>query len=84
MPYVGLVASRKRGTAVAASLDVSEDDRRRLHTPAGLDIGARTPEEIALAILAEIVSARRAMNSAGRRHSGPRPTTGHEGHCCHE
>jgi len=55
VPYVGLVASRKRGDAVLAALDVA---RTRVHTPAGLDIGARTPEEVALSILAEIVAAR--------------------------
>lgn len=57
--YVGLVASRKRGDSVVAALDVDEADRARVHTPAGLDIGARTPDEVALSILAEIVSERR-------------------------
>ena len=59
VPYVALVASRKRGEAVVADLDVSDADQRRVHTPAGLDIGARTPQEIALSILAEIVASRR-------------------------
>ena len=58
IPYVALVASEVRGEAVRGSLDVSDQDRTRLRTPAGLDIGAETPEEIALAILAEIVSLR--------------------------
>ena len=57
--YVGLVASRKRGEAVVGSLDVDEVARARVHTPAGLDIGARTAEEVALSILAEIVAERR-------------------------
>src|SRR3954454_18117074 len=54
--YVALVASDKRGAAVRESLDVPDALREQLHTPAGLEIGARTPEEIAIAILAEFVS----------------------------
>ena len=56
LPYIGLVASRRRGPAVLASLEVDERMRSRLRTPAGLDIGARTPPEVALSILAEIVA----------------------------
>jgi xanthine dehydrogenase accessory factor len=59
VPYVGLVASRKRGEAVIGSLEVDDPARARVHTPAGLDIGARTPEEVALSVLAEIVAERR-------------------------
>jgi xanthine dehydrogenase accessory factor len=58
VPYVGLVASRKRGEAVVASLYTDAAIRSRVRTPAGLDIGARTPEEVALSILAEIVATR--------------------------
>jgi xanthine dehydrogenase accessory factor len=58
VPYVGLVASRRRGQAVVAALPVAEDVKRRVRTPAGLDIGARTPEEVALSVLAEIVASR--------------------------
>ena len=60
--YVGLVASRRRGAAVVDELrsgELGEDELARLHTPAGLDIGAREPEEVALSILAEIVAVRR-------------------------
>jgi xanthine dehydrogenase accessory factor len=58
--YVGLVASRKRGTAVIEALEVADELREQIHTPAGLDIGARTPGDIALSILAELVSLRTA------------------------
>jgi xanthine dehydrogenase accessory factor len=58
VPYVGLVASRRRGAAVVAALDLSDEERAAIRTPAGIDIGARTPEEVALSILAEIVSVR--------------------------
>ena len=54
--YVGLVASRRRGASVAAALELDDEQARRFHTPAGLDIGARTPGEIAVSIAAEIVS----------------------------
>jgi xanthine dehydrogenase accessory factor len=56
--YVGLVASPKRGAAVVAELRVGDDVKARVVTPAGLDIGARTPEEVALSILADVVARR--------------------------
>ena len=63
VPYVGLVASRKRGGAVLDQLreaGVAEDLLAKIETPAGLDISARTAAEIALSILARIVEVRRA------------------------
>jgi xanthine dehydrogenase accessory factor len=63
VPYVGLVASRRRGAGVLGELKgdgVAQELLDRIDTPAGFDIGARTPEEIALAILARIVQVRRA------------------------
>jgi xanthine dehydrogenase accessory factor len=71
--YVGLVASRKRGEAVLASLDVCGSKLGRIHTPAGLDLGARTHQEIALSILAEIVSTR--PRPSGRPVSGDAPAS---------
>src|SRR5262245_5507682 len=53
VPYIGLVGKQARGEAVVAGLGV--DGAERISTPAGLDIGPRTPEEVALAILAEMV-----------------------------
>jgi xanthine dehydrogenase accessory factor len=61
VPYVALVASPRRGRAVTAELDVADELRARLHTPAGLDIGARTPDEISISILAEIIVDQRAQ-----------------------
>ena len=58
VPYIALVASRRRGAAVLDRLDLGEDQRARVRTPAGLDIGARTAAEIALSVYAEIVAQR--------------------------
>ncbi|HEX6460906.1 MAG TPA: XdhC family protein [Thermoleophilaceae bacterium] len=59
VPYIGLVASRRRGAAVIEELRKSGVEHLdRVRTPAGLDIGARTAEEIALSIVAEIVGSR--------------------------
>jgi xanthine dehydrogenase accessory factor len=57
-PYVGLVASRTRGAAVRALLEErGVPGVATIRNPAGLDLGARTPPEVALSILAEIVQA---------------------------
>jgi xanthine dehydrogenase accessory factor len=55
--FVGLVASSKRGQSVLAELQLSAEERARVHTPVGLKIGAQTAEEIALSVLAEVVRA---------------------------
>jgi xanthine dehydrogenase accessory factor len=51
--YVALVASRRRGRSVIEALDAPDALRDQIRTPAGMDIGARTPGEIAVSILAE-------------------------------
>jgi xanthine dehydrogenase accessory factor len=70
--YVGLVASPRRGEAVLVGLGLDTADRKRVHTPAGIDIGSRTPEEVALSVLAEIVSVRPRPQRPPR--SAPVPT----------
>jgi xanthine dehydrogenase accessory factor len=68
VPYIGLVASPKRGSAILAGLALEPDDLARVHSPAGLDIGARTPPEIALSILAQLT----ALQDAKRPARAPR------------
>nr|WP_205752762.1 XdhC family protein [Cryptosporangium phraense] len=70
VPYVGLVASRRRGAAVVASLEVTDADRARVHYPAGLDLGGRTAPEAALSILAEIVALRSTIDDERRTTVG--------------
>jgi xanthine dehydrogenase accessory factor len=79
--YVGLVASKKRGAAVIDELraeGVSEELLQTLETPAGLDIGARTPAEVALSILARIIEVRRGWS---RGSTTPEAAAG-ETECC--
>ena len=56
--YIGMIGSRKRVLSVFKKLvgeGVSERDLQKVHAPIGLRIGARTPQEIAISILAEII-----------------------------
>jgi xanthine dehydrogenase accessory factor len=63
--YIGLVASRERAYGVIGYLrdrGASEEALARVHAPAGIDLGAIDHEEIAVAILAELVRERAAGN----------------------
>ena len=55
--FIGLVASKRRGEAVLAELDLGPEERKAVHSPVGIWIGARTAEEIALSILADVIRA---------------------------
>lgn len=61
--YIAMVASHKKITGLKASLiksGIDASELERVHSPAGIDIGAVSPAEIALSILAELVAVRRA------------------------
>ncbi len=60
--YLGMIGSRRRTAAVLEHLASEGFDRAeldRVRTPIGLDIGAETPEEIAISIMAEVIELRR-------------------------
>lgn len=72
-PYVAFVGSRRKAATLTARLKeegLAGDKVQRLRSPAGLDIGAITPEEIALSIVAEVVELRRRgrRRAAGENH----------------
>ncbi|HEX6049492.1 MAG TPA: XdhC family protein [Gemmatimonadaceae bacterium] len=59
--YIGVLGSRRRATVLRECLvdmGLTAEDIARVRIPVGLDIGARTPQEIALSVLAEIVATR--------------------------
>lgn len=65
--YLGMIGSRRRVQAVLELLGaqgVAPEKLLRIHAPIGIDIGAKTPAEIALSILAEIVNVRRGGKAA--------------------
>ena len=65
--YVGMIGSKRRTNFVLDKLrgeGASEDQLKKVRAPIGLDIGAVSPEEVALAILAEIVGERRGGSGA--------------------
>lgn len=70
VPYIGLVASRRRGAAVLDALGLDAAERARLHTPAGLDIGAQSPGEVAVSIMAEIIAVSRTTAAFGISETG--------------
>lgn len=64
--YVGAIGSRRNNDArrdrLRKHFDISEDDLRRLHGPIGVYIGSKTPPEIAVSIMAEILAVKNSVN----------------------
>jgi xanthine dehydrogenase accessory factor len=78
VPYVAMVASRKRAAGVLDAVRArGVRGTERVHAPAGLDLGARTPNEIALSIYAELVAER--SGRAGNQDGHPQVRPGQEG-----
>jgi len=84
--YVAMLGPAARTQKIFLDLaeegvEITEADRERIHTPAGLDLGAEGPEEIAQAIIAEIVAVRHGRGGGylrlrpGPIHDRPRPGT---------
>lgn len=66
-PYIGILGPRHRTQRLLETLPVpysgwTEEKLRRIHSPIGLDLGSKTPEEIALSILAELTACYRGGN----------------------
>ena len=64
--YVGMLGSRRKAALTAKQLrdwDVTEEAVARIHAPVGVSIGADTPEEIAVSVVAEMISVRRAAST---------------------
>jgi len=69
--YLGVIGSRRRWATTCKLLlekGISEEKLARVHSPVGLELNAETPEEIAVSIMAEIISLRR--GGTGKKMSG--------------
>ena len=76
LAYLGFVASRRRGKAVLDFLGTTGsdlDEIAEIHVPVGLDIGAVTPEEIAVSITADLLAVRNRRDGGSMRGSFPLP-----------
>ena len=71
--YLGVIGSRRRWATVVEALaarGIGSEKLARVHAPMGLELGAETPEEIALSVLAEIVMHRRQGTGRSMRATG--------------
>ena len=78
--YVGMIGSKRRTRTVLQHLaeeGLDPESLDRVFTPIGLDIGAETPEEIAVSVLGEIILVRRGGGAQPMSEHGRRLATGH-------
>ena len=74
--YIGMVGSRKKSITFLRELEnegIAAEKLARVNTPIGLDIGAITPEEIAVAVVAEMIAARRGVDTTIRKKLDRQP-----------
>jgi xanthine dehydrogenase accessory factor len=65
--YIGMIGSKRKVITIYKTLEkegVAQEKLDRVHSPIGLDIGATTPEEIAVSVVAELIAVRRNAESA--------------------
>lgn len=65
--YLGMIGSKRKVLAIYHELEkegIAPEKLDRVHAPVGLDIGAVTPEEIAVAVVAEMIAVRRRSTAA--------------------
>lgn len=75
LPYLGMIGSRRKVERAFARLradGLSEELLAQVRAPVGLEIGAETPEEIAVSIVAELIAHRRGKLDAARRLDPPK------------
>jgi xanthine dehydrogenase accessory factor len=77
--YLGMIGSERKWITIAEELEqegIAREKLERIHSPVGLDIGAITPEEIAIAIVAEMIAVRRQGLSGVRRKRSDKRAVG--------
>ncbi len=62
-PYVGMLGPRMRLEKLLNPQTLTKEQQNRLHNPVGLDVGAESPEEVAVSIVAELLAVRRGFSA---------------------
>jgi xanthine dehydrogenase accessory factor len=67
--YIGMIGSTRKRNTIFQSLvseGIGEDDLKRVYCPIGIDIGSESPQEIAISIVAELISVRRGKTNRAK------------------